>query len=98
MLREERIRLFRNWLEENSDAKARLPQGTGISNSPTVVELGLELIDADLKSGGAPPEYVFWGAIGVPPRHEVYIAAHVIGDNAKALTARLVQMATLGAT
>ncbi|WP_036030306.1 McrB family protein [Bradyrhizobium yuanmingense] len=98
MQRSERIRHFRQWLEDNSQGQVRFSQGTGISNSPTIVELGLELICADLENSTTPSKFIFWGAIGVPPRHEVFIAAHVGGADATAVSARLVQMATRGAS
>jgi 5-methylcytosine-specific restriction protein B len=60
----------------------RVAKGFGASNSLTVAEPGLELIDADLTSVTSADGYVFISSIGVPPGNELYVAVYVKSDAA----------------
>jgi len=100
MDRDKRLRVFKKTLQHSKfiGPNCKFAQGTGNSNSPTVVELGLELIDADLRNVDNPDGYLFWGTIGVLPRHEVYIAAYITNpESVEAISQRLAQMLEIGA-
>lgn len=86
MERVERQRRFREAVKSSplvaNSSNWKLAQGTGISNSPTVVELGLEVLDADLASVDLSnieeiEGFAFWGSIWVPPGVELYIAVYI---------------------
>lgn len=94
MNRDERQTTFAQALKASpvvgGSSKWRFAQGTGVSNSPTVVGIGLQIIGADLdridteksneELGTEFEGFVFWGSIGVPSGYEVYIAVFVKRD------------------
>lgn len=108
MERNQRNKLFVGSLKSSAlvsgSPKWKFSQGTGISNRPTVVPLGLELIDADLagvdlSKAGAPGAgyegFVLWGTTILPPGNELFIAVYIQRDRDK-FVGRLADMAAAG--
>lgn len=107
MERNQRNKLFLNALKSSpllgGSTRWKFSQGTGISNRPTAVPLGLELIDADLAgvdvskaatTGAEHDGFVLWGTTILPPGNELFIAVYIRRDR-DAFVRRLADMATL---
>jgi hypothetical protein len=106
MERNQRNKLFVSSLKSSAllggSSKWKFSQGTGISNRPTVVPLGLELIDADLAGvdlskvstpGAGYDGFVLWGTTILPPGNELFIAVYIHRDRDK-FARRLADMVT----